>query len=231
MKILQFLHRKIKEPSVIGFLSASVIYLFGGVLTLDFFASPSSTLEKRGMHKLTLKLSSVNTDEVKTHFVPTPPKKRSKNKQPIPKNSTFTEVLKSPQSSSLPKAAQEEQEKQEQKNKNEILASKLNQEGSKVETLAYNEGVNDEFLSQIHHAISNHNSYPRIARMRKMEGKVVLEFILEIDGRIEGVKIVTSDASEILNKNALRALYKASKDFPAPLKKVRIKVPVVYRLQ
>lgn len=66
--------------------------------------------------------------------------------------------------------------------------------------------------------------------MRGLEGEVMVEFILNSDGSLEGLKILQSNASEILNKTALKAVSEAHKNFPTPKQKVRIKVPIIYNL-
>lgn len=233
MKILQFLHKKIKEPSAIGFCSASAFYLLGALFISDIFANSPSSLEKNGTHKISLRLAS-NQQVSRVEPSPSPPKrKRKKYHRPKPMPPEFLRAD-NPVSPLEPIQEEEKEIKQEEKIEDVALETKSKnetiQEGAEFEALAYNEGLSDEFLSRVHHAISNYNSYPRMARMRRMQGEVVLEFILEVDGKFHGLKIIKSNAGDILNKSALKALSRASKDFPLPPKRVRIKVPIVYHL-
>lgn len=226
MRILSSLLKKIKSPSFIGFGSAIGVYLLGGVALFGVMGGEKDIrLKQEGSHTLTLKLASIDNGGNQTKFTqeitpPTPPKEHKPKKRKKPKRD-----LKSP------RPIPQNQPKQEQPISKPSVASNVTQEGSRKQTLAHNEGVSDEFLSKIHAAISLHNPYPRIARMRKMEGEVVLEFILDINGSLEEVRILSSTASEILNKSAIKAVYRASKDFPIPSQKVKIKVPIVYSLR
>lgn len=225
MKILQFLRKKIKTPLFLGFISALGVYGIGGALVFGVKNQQQVRIRQEGTHYLVMKLASVDNGGEQMQFnpqsaPPTPPLKKKVKKKP---KQSPKRVLTSKNVSLIP---QEESVKTQQS-----IASNITQEGGEVQTLAYNEGVSDEFLSQIRIAISSHNPYPRMARMRKMEGEVVLEFILDTNGGLEGVKILSSTAGDLLNKSAIDAVYKASKDFPIPTKKVRIKVPIVYSLR
>ncbi|WP_104696816.1 MULTISPECIES: energy transducer TonB [unclassified Helicobacter] len=227
MKILQSLREKIKRPSTIGFIVASVIYL--SVLTFLFANfSKSITVQENGNQTVTMKLASVNSGGNETHFSKAPPKppKKPKPKKPKPKKKHHKTPMEQPKEILKEEPIVQKQEIVDEKQK----SSNIDQEGSNNEALAYNQGVNDEFLSKIRLAISNSNPYPRIARVRGLEGEVTIEFILNIDGSLEGLKILKSTAGDILNKSALRAVGDASKYFPTPKQKVRIKVPIVYSL-
>ncbi|MCE3047009.1 energy transducer TonB [Helicobacter kayseriensis] len=223
MKILQFLRKKIEAPIFLGFMSALAVYGIGGVWVFGVKNQQQMRIKQDGAHHFVMRLASINNGGEQTQFnpqsSPTPPKKRvqKKHKQ-LPKK-----VVTPNHTSPIP--PEENTETQQH------IASNLTQEGGEAQVLAYNEGVSDEFLSQIRIAISSHNPYPRMARMRKMEGEVVLEFILDVNGDLDGVKILSSTAGDLLNKSAISALHKASKDFPIPPQRVRIKVPIVYSLR
>lgn len=227
MKILQSLQEKIKKPSTIGFIVASTIYLcFFAYIFVNF--NKTITVQENGNQTITMKLASVNSGGTETHFSKTPPKppKKPKPKKPKPKKKHSKKPIEQPQEILKDEPIVQKQEIVDEKQK----SSNIDQEGSNNEALAYNQGVSDDFLSKIRLAISNSNPYPRIARVRGLEGEVTVEFILNIDGSLEGLKILKSTAGDILNKNALRAVSDASKYFPTPKQKVRIKVPIVYSL-
>lgn len=227
MKILSSLLQKIKAPSFIGFISACGLYLAGGLYFADIFQQKPISIQQNGEHTMTLKLSSIDSSgNQKVLSTTPPPKPISKPKpKPIPKPKTPTKPL------SQEKPQQKEHSAEQQpKIKQPTQASNITQKGGESETLAYNQGISNEFLSQIHTAISNYNSYPRIARLKKLEGRVELEFILDINGEMSGLKIIQSN-HQILGKSAFKAVQNASKDFPIPKQKVRIRVPVIYNLK
>lgn len=232
MKILQSLQEKIKHPTIIGFLVALTFYLIIFAIIFMRLSNKTISVQENGNQNITMKLASVNSGGNETQFSKTPPKpKEHKPKKPKPKKPKHHKKPTQPPQE-IPKELPKEelltqkQEKSDEKQK----SSNLDQEGSNAESLAYNQGVSDEFLSKIRLAISNNNPYPRIARIRGLEGEITVEFILNIDGSLEGLKILNSTAGDILNKNALKAVSDASRYFPTPKQKVRIKVPIVYSL-
>ncbi len=228
MKILQSLQNKIKNPSFIGFICATLLYVGGFIW---FFYTPSNrvtAVQINGNSTVTMRLASINSGgDILRHSTAAPkpekpkpkkhkPKKPKHKKPSIPEQTELTQKpITEPVTEKIDEKAQ---------------ASNANQEGSNAESLAYNQGVSDEFLSKIRLAISNNNVYPRIARIRGLEGEIMVEFILNADGSMEGLKILHSNAGDILNKSALRAVDDAHKDFPLPKHRVRIKVPIVYSL-
>ncbi|MCE3036537.1 energy transducer TonB [Helicobacter sp. faydin-H20] len=234
MKILQFLQEKIKQPNTIGFICAGAIYLTIFLAFFDFNSSKVISVQENGDYTITMKVASVNSGGNQTNFSKAPPKqeipkpKKKKHKKKPQKKPKKQEVMPKETPKEMPKEEISKTNPQESDDKQK--ASNVTQEGANAETLAYNQGISDDFLSKIRIAISNNNPYPRIARIRGLEGEVTVEFILNIDGSLEGLKILQSTAGEILNKTALKAVDTASKYFPTPKQKVRIKVPIIYSL-
>lgn len=215
MKILLSLHKKIDLPHCIGFLCATFLYVFAGSFFLKNIQNKS--IRQDGHHRFTLSIQSINPPSpTQSDFTPNKIiKKMSKtpvvsNKKSIEKNT---------------KNIQENNSKPQQTPKTQNNVSESTQE-----TLMYNVGVSDQFLSKIHSLIASNNSYPRIAKRQKLQGEIIVEFILEANGKIKDVKIVQSNAKEILEKSALKALYRASEFFPQPQKRVKIRVPILYKL-
>lgn len=219
MKILQFLRKQIESPNKVGFLVAFVVY--ATALVMIFGSFKSTELKQDGQNKITMSLASIDTSAPqKTHSTSAPkPKPKPKPKKPKP--------TKEKQIEPEEQVKEVEQTKDEEKQE----SSNTTSEGSQAEALAYNEGVTDEFLAKIQMAISRKNKYPRIARIRGLEGEVMVEFILNMDGTMQGLKIIQSTAGDILNDSAIRAVQSASKDFPLPTQRVRIKIPIAYTLK
>ncbi|MCK4839974.1 MAG: energy transducer TonB [Desulfobulbaceae bacterium] len=72
-------------------------------------------------------------------------------------------------------------------------------------------------------------AYPRIARKMGWEGKVIVSFVVDKDGKIQNVLIVESSGFAALDKNAIATIKKAA-PFPCPTVSAKLVVPVVYRL-
>ncbi|PAF47329.1 hypothetical protein BKH46_04400 [Helicobacter sp. 12S02634-8] len=231
MKILQYLQKQIKSPSKMGFLISAAIHLVA--IALIFGSLKSMEVKQNGVNQVTMSLASIDTSAVqKTHSTAAPKPKTKPKPKPKPKPTP-----KKP----APKPVKEEPEVKPEEDVKEVSqqdtpdekqeASNTTSEGAQAEALAYNEGVSDEFLAKIQSAISKKNKYPRIARIRGLEGEVIIEFILNEDGSMQGLKIIQSTAGDILNDNALKAVLSASKDFPLPKQRVRIKIPIAYTLR
>ncbi len=83
-------------------------------------------------------------------------------------------------------------------------------------------------------AIKKHKKYPRIAKTRGWQGKVILELSLDGQGKLLSKKVIQSSGHAALDKQALKMVEKAA-PFPVPPKALRdgnftIKVPVPFKL-
>lgn len=84
-------------------------------------------------------------------------------------------------------------------------------------------------------AIEKHKQYPRIAQMRGWQGEVVLELLLDGNGKLKSKKVLASSGYEALDKQALDMVEKAA-PFPTPPEALRgnnftIKVPIPFKLE
>jgi protein TonB len=84
-------------------------------------------------------------------------------------------------------------------------------------------------------AIEKHKNYPRIAQIRGWQGEVLIELLLDGNGKLKSKKVIQSSGYEALDKQALEMAEKAS-PFPAPPEALRgsnfsIKVPIPFRLE
>ena len=92
-----------------------------------------------------------------------------------------------------------------------------------------------EYGSLLGHAIAKHKSYPKIAQMRGWQGDVLLDLKLDGNGNVLSAKIKQGSGFEVLDKQALEMVRKAS-PFPAPPQALRsrsfnITVPVSFKLE
>ncbi|MFC1523834.1 energy transducer TonB, partial [Thermodesulfobacteriota bacterium] len=71
--------------------------------------------------------------------------------------------------------------------------------------------------------------YPRIARKKGWQGKVVLKFIVCEDGRVMNVEVVESSGYAVLDKNAMKSVRSAA-PFPKPPVRAELIIPIRYGL-
>ena len=87
----------------------------------------------------------------------------------------------------------------------------------------------DKYLSHIREIIQNNMPYPHIARKRVLEGKVLVSFIICVDGKAQEITITKSSGFEILDKSAIETVKRVS-PFPKPPAQVALIIPIVYKL-
>lgn len=86
-----------------------------------------------------------------------------------------------------------------------------------------------ENFSYIRDAIQKKISYPGIARQMGWEGKVVVSFIVCSDGHARDIKVKEGSGIELLDKNAIETVKKAS-PFPRPPVEAQLLIPIKYSL-
>lgn len=235
MRTFPSLRKQIKTPAFIGFAS-SVIFHLGLIVGVFGVFDRRENLQEAGLAQITMSLASINTNSnQKAYSTPTKPRhkrhhkhhkehhKRHKSKYPIP--------------------LEEQQERQEQINEQDNpskdmptelesnATSNQDSQGSTYESLAFNEGISDEFYQKIQIEIRKKHRYPRLAQIRQMQGSVWVDFVLEPNGEIKNLKIYRSNTGDILNTQALKSVLEAHKNFPKPTKVVRLKIEVNYNLE
>lgn len=156
------------------------------------------------------------------------PKEVIKKEEPAKEKEEPKQATKEPAHEKVTEAKTKEPPKEIKKKKEE---SNKTTEGAQANQLAYNQGVSDEFLMKVQMAISAKNRYPRMAMVRGIEGEVLVEFILNVDGSTTNIKISKSSGSDLLNHAALQAVKEASRHFPTPKQTVRLRIPIAYTLK
>lgn len=84
------------------------------------------------------------------------------------------------------------------------------------------------FLISLRRAIEKALVYPPVARMRRMEGTVIVGFSISRQGAPENIRITKSSGFEILDSAAEKTIVKAS---PFPGVAGRIEIPITFRLE
>ncbi|MFH1869814.1 MAG: TonB family protein [Pseudomonadota bacterium] len=83
-------------------------------------------------------------------------------------------------------------------------------------------------------AVATHQRYPRIALLRQWQGTAVLQLELGVDGRLLGVRVLSSSGHDTLDRQALDMVREAVPlpSLPAALagRPLTVEVPVVFRI-
>ena len=91
-----------------------------------------------------------------------------------------------------------------------------------------------DYLAMVRLRIERHKKYPNAAKLRQIEGEVVIHFVITTDGNVEAAKVTKSSGHSILDKAGLTAVRNAA-PFPKPpaeffKSKIPIEVPIVFEL-
>ena len=97
--------------------------------------------------------------------------------------------------------------------------------GSKVEIL----GSGDALYATILDIINKNRHYPKIARARKLQDKIQVEFILLTSGEVMAIRIISGRHS-VLNDDAIDTIRRSAGQFPKPKRSKKVRVNVVYDL-
>lgn len=94
--------------------------------------------------------------------------------------------------------------------------------------------MSQDYYRKVLERIEENRKYPYAARKMKVEGRAVVRFVIETDGKARDVEIAESSGNRLLDKAALAAVA-ASSPFPPPptevfSKAVPLEVGVVFRL-
>lgn len=85
-------------------------------------------------------------------------------------------------------------------------------------------------LGRIRTMIENSLTYPAIARKLRIEGTVVVSFILKSSGLVEKVEIVTTSGSAMLDSKALQTVLALNGEYPTLAKAAFLKVPIAFSI-
>ncbi|RJP92431.1 MAG: energy transducer TonB [Desulfobacteraceae bacterium] len=97
-------------------------------------------------------------------------------------------------------------------------------------------GVNSrmEYFDAVRLKIENHKQYPAISRQQHMEGQVIVEFVINPDGGVSGLTVVSGSGFSVLDTAAMAAVTRAAPFSPLPEKyfsgPVQVKVPIAFEL-
>lgn len=93
----------------------------------------------------------------------------------------------------------------------------------------------NSYNSMLWGKIAKYKLYPKIAQMRGWQGEVIVELLVDGNGKLKSKKIISSSGYDVLDKQALEMIERAA-PFPAPPEVLRnssfsITVPIPFKLE
>lgn len=109
-------------------------------------------------------------------------------------------------------------------------ASTLRQTNELPKPNVSSEDINGATLGRIRAMIENSLTYPSVARKLRIEGTVIVSFVLKPDGLVEKAEILSSSGSHLLDSKAIQTVLALSGDYPSLSKTAYLKIPIVFSL-
>ena len=88
-------------------------------------------------------------------------------------------------------------------------------------------GDGDSVIAEIMRRIEKAKRYPRMARKMGTEGQATVRFKIKPNGKVEGVELMESSGSEILDQASLETVQRAA---PLPYKEGWLKVVIIFKI-
>ncbi len=84
-------------------------------------------------------------------------------------------------------------------------------------------------IALINALIKQNLNYPRLAKKRGLQGKTIISFTINTQGKVSNIE-ASGEAAAILKKSARKTIEKASTHFPHPETTLALQIPIVYKL-
>ena len=94
-----------------------------------------------------------------------------------------------------------------------------------------NNQINGAALGHIRTMIENAIVYPTIARKLRLEGIVLVTFILKSNGIVEDAKVLSTSGSNLLDTKAIQTILSLSGHYPVLGKTVELSIPIAFNLK
>ena len=91
--------------------------------------------------------------------------------------------------------------------------------------------TDDPFLARVKRAVESVLHYPRKARVMRLQGVTVVQFVIAADGSLTELELFETSPHGILDKAALRAVKEAQGAWGSPAKTVRLRFPIRFELR
>ena len=102
-------------------------------------------------------------------------------------------------------------------------------EAEAVQEVSPEDAYIEEHINEIMALLKKNLYYPRMARKRGIEGRVLVRFKLSANGDIENITVLETER-EILARAAVTTIERLEGRFPLPKETLTLNVPIVYRL-
>jgi len=89
----------------------------------------------------------------------------------------------------------------------------------------------DEHLGTIRTILQERLVYPKMAIRLRQQGEVKMGFSLSPSGEVSDISIESSSGFSLLDSAAEKLIKESASEFPKPHQKVRISIPIGYRLR
>jgi protein TonB len=99
-----------------------------------------------------------------------------------------------------------------------------------VQEVSLEDAYIQEHINEIMALLKKNLYYPRLARKRGIEGKVLVRFELLTNGDIENITVLETER-EILARAAVMTIERLEGEFPLPEEVLTLTVPIVYQLR
>jgi len=96
---------------------------------------------------------------------------------------------------------------------------------------ATQEEISLETLHAIRSLIQENLRYPPMAKRLRIEGVVVVAFVLQEDGQVLEANILSSSANKSLDDKALQTVLSLSKEYPRLRKTIDLRIPISFSLK
>lgn len=103
-------------------------------------------------------------------------------------------------------------------------------ESTGIATLVYGQ-AEDPFLAEVKRRVEAALKYPRKARVMRMQGTTVVQFVVSKNGAVSELAIVSSSGHALLDKTAVQAIETARSQWGAPEKTVRLRFPIRFHVR
>lgn len=113
----------------------------------------------------------------------------------------------------------------------QAVTNKVEKDSLNPEPPLQEKGVSPTELGKIRSLIQNSLVYPAIARRMKIEGVVVVAFLLSKDGHVERANVVVPSGSRTLDAKALKTVLALSGEYPHLKKKTDLQIPISFSLK
>lgn len=232
-----------RRRSAVSFAAAVALYL--PVIAVVFYAAPVLTYKAAG-NQASVALSFAQVaggavSEARAEPVPVvkpkpvvkkvvekpQPKPRIK---PGPEKTKAVKTVQPKPAETVKKAEKPAEEKQTAAVAAPVAGAQTASDAGGISTLVYGK-TDDPFLARVKRAVESVLHYPRKARVMRLQGVTVVQFVIAADGSLTELELFETSPHGILDKAALRAVKEAQGAWGSPAKTVRLRFPIRFELR